>query len=296
MPASAIEFRLRMWIQIAIVFLGIWAPWIQPWDLSRRISTLEWLALELSRTGLVTFIVATPIVIVLGSLAAALGMIFRVWGAAYLGYNIVHHSDMQAGSVMAAGPYRFVRNPLYIGGWFMMLAISLVMTPTGALFTIVLVTLFYMRTVSGEEAFLKAQLGEPYLAYLRAVPRWLPRLRATLPAAPASPHWLMAIVTEIMPIGIFVTLAVVSWSYDNIRMLDSLLIFLAASLIIRGFMKAIIPTCVFVAVAPAAWGFFHLSISRSALIALGAALVIGALMPRKPQLEKPSAAGTSAAS
>src|SRR5271166_148506 len=132
MKASAIEFRFRMVIQIVIVFLGFWAPWLGAFDLGRRVSTLEWLALEISRLGLVSFTAATPIVIVLGALAAAVGAVLRVWGAAYLGYCIVHHGQMQGGGVMAAGPYRYMRNPLYVGGWFMMIAISLLMPPSGA--------------------------------------------------------------------------------------------------------------------------------------------------------------------
>src|SRR5208337_657706 len=75
MKASAIEFRLRMWIQIVIVFLGFWAPWLGTFELGRRIATLEWLALEISRLGLVSFTAATPIVIVLGALAAAVGAV-----------------------------------------------------------------------------------------------------------------------------------------------------------------------------------------------------------------------------
>ena len=43
---------------------------------------------------------------------------------------------------MAAGPYRYVRNPLYLGGWFMMAAISFLMTPSGALFVMVLLQFF----------------------------------------------------------------------------------------------------------------------------------------------------------
>ena len=67
------------------------------------------------------------------------------------------------------------------------------MTPSGALFTIVLITIFYLRLILGEEAFLGKQLGQPYQEYLRAVPRLLPRLRASLPAAGNKPHWLIAI-------------------------------------------------------------------------------------------------------
>ncbi len=237
MKASAIEFRLRMVIQIIIVAIGMWAPWIRPWDFGRRLSTLEWSALEISRSGLASFNVSTPIVIVFGAVLAAIGMVLRVWGAAYLGYDVVHHAEMQSGGVMAAGPYRHMRNPLYLGGWFMMAAISLLFTPTGALFIVVLVGLFYLRLVLGEEAFLSAKLGEPYREYLRAVPRIFPQLRTTLPRAMAKPKWLTALLTEIMPIGTFITLAFVSWTYDNTAMLWGILISFVASMIVRGMMK-----------------------------------------------------------
>ncbi len=236
MKASAIEFRLRMWIQIVILFLGFWAPWIGALDLSRRMSTLAWLALEISRTGLVSFTVATPIVIVCGATAALIGAVLRVWGVAYLGYGVVHHGDMQGCSVMAAGPYRSVRNPLYVGGWFMLLAVSLLMTPSGALFSIILITIQFLRLILGEEAFLTAKLGEPYREYLCAVPRILPRLRSSLPPVPVKPHWLVAMGTELNAIGIFFTIAVLSWTYDNLLMIKTVLVVFGASLIVKALM------------------------------------------------------------
>ena len=236
MKASAIEFRLRMVIQIVIVFLGFWAPWLGMFDMGRRIGTLEWLALGISHLGIASFTVATPIVIVLGALAAAIGAVLRVWGAAYLGFDIVHHGQMQGSGVMAAGPYRYERNPLYLGGWFMMIAISLLMPPSGALFTMVLITVFYLRLILGEEAFLAAQLGEPYAEYFRTVPRLLPRLRAGLPAAAAQPRWLAALLAEVTAIGVFVTLAFLSWTYDNLLMIKAILISFGISLVVRAFM------------------------------------------------------------
>lgn len=236
MRASAIEFRLRMWIQVVIVFLGFWAPWIGALDLSRRISTLEWLALEISRTGLLRFTSSTPFVILLCTLIAAMGAVLRVWGAAYLGYGTVHHAEMQAGSVMAAGPYRYMRNPLYLGGLCMMAAMAFLMPPTGALFVMVLVSVFYLRLILGEEAFLSARLSEPYQQYLRAVPRIVPRLHAALPSAPAKPNWPIAVLTEINAIGIFLAIAILSWTYNNLLMIKAVLVSFGVSLVVRALM------------------------------------------------------------
>lgn len=286
MKASAIEFRLRMLIQFAIVSIGIWAPWVTPWDIERRISALQWLAQQISRMGLASFTVAAPAVIVFAALLALAGAVLRVWGAAYLGYSVVHHGDMQAGGVMAAGPYRFMRNPLYLGGWFTMVAISLLLTSSGALFMIALITIFLLRLILGEEAFLGAQLGQPYQEYLRAVPRILPRFGAGLPRAEAQPHWFTALVTEIMPIGVFVTLAGLSWSYDNALMLLGVFVSFIASMVVRGLMKNRIPTFVFLVFAGATIAFFHLSWLKAVLIGFGAALIVGALLPRSPELKQ----------
>jgi protein-S-isoprenylcysteine O-methyltransferase Ste14 len=284
MKASAIEFRLRMLIQITIVFFGFWAPWIASstgrWDIGRRISTLEWLPLEMSRMGIANFTTAATIVIVLGALAALVGAMLRVWGAAYLGYDTVHHGQMQAGAVMADGPYRYVRNPLYLGGWFMMIAVSLLMTPSGALFTVVLLTVFFVRLILGEEAFLAKQLGEPYVVYLRAVPRLIPRVRGSLPPAGHKPHWLTALFTEIFPIGAFFTMGVLSWRYDQQLMLEGIFWSFLASLLAKGLMKAWIPTLVAAAVFAGAWSYFHLNWPRSILIAFGAWLIVRAFLPR----------------
>ena len=265
-----------MVIQIVIVSLALWAPWVKPLDLKLRMSTLEWLALEIARTGIATFAAAVPVVIVTGALLAAAGAWLRVWGAAYLGYDVVHHAQMQAGGVMAAGPYRYVRNPLYLGGWFMMAAISLLLTPTGALFLVVLA----------------ARLGEPYREYLRVVPRIVPRLRAGTPAAAVQAHWLVAVFTEVMAIGAFITMAVAPWSYDNLLALRGILISFVASMIVRGLMKAAIPTIIALAIGGAAWGLAHLSVERALLIGFGSGLVVWAIMPRRTTPESSPASNS----
>jgi protein-S-isoprenylcysteine O-methyltransferase Ste14 len=233
MRGSAIEFRLRMLILVTLIILGFWAPWIEALDLGRRITLLEWLALQASHAGLLRFTYATPVVIGVAIALSALGAVLRLWGSAFLGYDTVHHSQMQSGAVMADGPYRFVRNPLYLGVWCMLAAMAFLMPPTGALFSLVFVTLFLLRLILGEEAFLTQKLGEPYRAYLRAVPRLIPRLRASLPAAGHKAHWGIALVTELNPIGIFLIFAVLSWRYDYELMLKAILVWFGASLVAR---------------------------------------------------------------
>jgi len=241
--ATAFEFRFRVFILTVIVALGFWAPWIEAFgsgpEFARRVSLLEWLALALSRTGLVTFTAATTLVIVLASLIAAKGAALRIWGTAYLGAFTVNHTDMHAGSVIAAGPYRYVRNPLYLGSWGVFAAMAFMMPPTGALFALVLVTLFQLRLILGEEAFLSAQLGTPYGAYMDAVPRLVPRLRTTLPDGNTKPHWLRAVLAELNPIGVFITVAVFSWSYNHWLMIQAILVSFGVSIVVRALMPAV---------------------------------------------------------
>jgi protein-S-isoprenylcysteine O-methyltransferase Ste14 len=238
MGATKIEFRLRMIIMTAIVVLGFWAPWIEIWGIGNRFPLWAWLALELSRLGLISSAAAAPLVIGVAALVAAKGALLRVWGAACLGYDTVHHAQMQAGAVMADGPYRYMRNPLYLGGWCMMAAASFLMPPSGALFAMTLMTVFFLRLIFSEEAFLSVQLGQPYIDYLHAVPRLFPHLRAMLSRtgpAPSGhkPQWLRALVTEINPIGIFVALAFFSWSYNNWLMIRVIIVSLGLSLVVR---------------------------------------------------------------
>jgi protein-S-isoprenylcysteine O-methyltransferase Ste14 len=243
MKATAFEFRFRFPIMVAVICLGYWSPWSGAWGaaalFTQRISLLEWLALEISRLNLVTFTVATPIVIGIGTLFAAIGAWLRIWGTAYLGSATMLHGQMQAGAVMADGPYRFVRNPLYIGSWFMVAAMCFTMPPTGALMTIVAISIFQLRLIYGEEAFLSTQLGQPYLDYLHTVPRLIPMLRSTLPSTDRKPNWTRALIAEVNPIGVFVVLAALSWTYNNELMVRAILVAFGLSLIVRALVPGI---------------------------------------------------------
>ena len=238
MGATALEFRLRMLINAAIVILGFWAPWIEGWKIGQRIPLLEWLALHLARPGLLPFTLAAPILILAGAVVAALAVLLRISGSAYLGPGAVVHPEMRADGIVASGPYRFVRNPLYLGLWLMVAAMALMMPPTGALLAMLFITIFLFRLTLGEERLLAAQLGDPYRTYQFAVPRFMPRLRTSLAATGTKPHWLRAIASELMPIGVFITIAFLSWTYDRTLMLKAIVVSFGASLVVRALMPA----------------------------------------------------------
>jgi len=236
MRATAIEFRLRMAINVVIIILGFWSPWIEAWHIGKRISLIEWLALQLSRFGIASFSLVTSSLLALALLFALVSVILRISGTAWLGPNTVNSINMVAGRVMADGPYRFVRNPLYIGLWCMVVAMAFLMPATGALFAIALVTLFMVRLTLGEESFLTQRIGESYTAYLLAVPRFIPRLRGAPVATGSKPHWLRASLAELMPIGVFVGIVVFARNYDLALAGRIILVFFGASLVVRAFL------------------------------------------------------------
>ncbi len=77
---------------------------------------------------------------------------------------------------VAAGPYRFVRNPMYIGGFIVLFGFGLYeQSPAILLFTLPWLLLAHLFVVLYEEPHLRATFGAPYDAYCRSVRRWLPR-------------------------------------------------------------------------------------------------------------------------
>ncbi len=78
---------------------------------------------------------------------------------------------------VAVGPYRFVRNPMYVGAITLMVGSGLVLDAP-SVFGVALAALFFSNlfVIFVEEPGLAARFGETYLAYKRATNRWLPAL------------------------------------------------------------------------------------------------------------------------
>jgi protein-S-isoprenylcysteine O-methyltransferase Ste14 len=76
--------------------------------------------------------------------------------------------------LVASGPFRFTRNPMYLSLVGMLAGAALVMgTPGPWLAALALALTLRFRFIANEERALAASLGEPYERYRKRVRRWL---------------------------------------------------------------------------------------------------------------------------
>lgn len=235
MKATPLEFRFRFLILAVIYLLGFVVPWDQ-WLHLDSIRTWQLIASWPTRAGWFSFNTATIAALVLGILCALAGAILRTWATAYLSPSVVQDRSMHGEGVVAGGPYRRLRNPLYLGTFIHTFALALLMPPSGAIFCIVAVLLFQLRRIAGEESFLAEKLGEPYLAYRAKVPSLLPAFTPRIPASTTQPNWPTAFLGEIYMWGVVITFAFLGWRYNSMLLIKGVLISLGVSLIVRAFL------------------------------------------------------------
>jgi len=241
MKASSIEFRFRFFIHGIIYCLGFITPWNRWLHLdSAGPNAHVWgtLAAKLSALSPGTLNIgnAFNLLLVAGILFILAAAFLRTWASAYLGPSIVQDHAMHGESVVAAGPYRHLRNPLYLGIFLHTFALALLMPPSGAIFCILAIGFFELRLIFGEESFLTAKLGEPYLAYCAKVPRLLPAIKPRVPASAIPPTWPIAFLSESYMWGVVISFAAFGWRYNSNLLTRGILISLGASLVIRAFL------------------------------------------------------------
>ncbi len=234
---SPILFRFRVIILTIVFVLGFWSPWDHWFGWER---TRVWLVIpaEISRLGWMPLDRATLALTIVAIVCAVLAAAWRTWGTAYLRASVVYDSRMRADQIVADGPFRFVRNPLYIGTLFHALALTILLSPSGAIFVIVLVQVFHFILVAGEERLMLAQRGEQYAQYLKAVPRWIPAITPKVPASGARPQWGQAVLGEIYVCAVAVLFAGWAWRYNAQLLERGILIVYGTRMVLRALVLA----------------------------------------------------------
>ena len=81
--------------------------------------------------------------------------------------------------LVVVGPYRFVRNPIYIGAIIAMLGAAMVLWSGWlVLYALVVLIATHLLVTLYEEPHLRRIFGQPYEDYLRTVHRWIPTWRS----------------------------------------------------------------------------------------------------------------------
>jgi len=147
---------------------------------------LRWL----KRTPVQTFVLC-PLAVIVAELALHRGALTLVpWGVpllawGYLQYFLVGRYRLpQAGGsqgmevppdrIIATGPYRYTRNPMYLGHLIFMLGLALTFWSWFALLLLVARAAWFHRRVLHDEQRLRARFGADYAAYRKQVHRWIP--------------------------------------------------------------------------------------------------------------------------
>src|SRR5262245_48846468 len=191
--ASEAEFRYRFWIIFALFWLGFGSYTFDRQNLAANLVHAFAPGLDLDSHAAVRALQAVfGLAAFLGVIAAAL----RSWASSYLRSDVVHDTALRTEGLVADGPFRHVRNPLYLGNIILSLGMALLMSPLGALILVVGQTFFLLRLVGREEAELLASEGDRFRAYCAAVPKLVPSLVPRVPAGSARPHVVEGLVGE----------------------------------------------------------------------------------------------------
>jgi protein-S-isoprenylcysteine O-methyltransferase Ste14 len=107
----------------------------------------------------------------------ALGWPVLLAGFLLVGWAVSAVADVDIANptqVVARGPYRFSRNPMYVGWTLISLGAGLIVN-SGWVVMFLPVALLYLHrvTIPREERSLERQFGQSYLVYKEKVRRWL---------------------------------------------------------------------------------------------------------------------------
>jgi protein-S-isoprenylcysteine O-methyltransferase Ste14 len=81
--------------------------------------------------------------------------------------------------LVAIGIYKFVRNPMMIGVWSVLIGETVLFMNVGILIWFMIFFFASILFVAlWEEQDLEKRFGEPYRKYKKKVPRWVPRIRS----------------------------------------------------------------------------------------------------------------------
>ena len=117
-----------------------------------------------------------------GAVSQSLGWVWLAAGLALLGWTLWtfhrHSTTVNpyggASALCTDGPFRFSRNPIYLGDWLILVGISLLLNTIWPLiFAPLIWVMLRFGVIRYEEAHLEAKFGDAYRGYKARVRRWI---------------------------------------------------------------------------------------------------------------------------
>ncbi len=113
---------------------------------------------------------------ILGTLLVVAGELFRIYSVAFIGSISRTRKGSLGGALITSGPFAYMRNPLYVGNFFILFGFAVLSASFGLiLFSVLLFAFQYYWIVQYEEGLLVAKFGQAYVDYQMQVPAWLPK-------------------------------------------------------------------------------------------------------------------------
>lgn len=206
MRATDVEFRQRFWFIGGIFWLGFFCYSFDHHNAGIAAAQLVW-----GRTidpNLMSPAGPLHVVFAFAAFLCILCGLIRTWAAAYLRSTVVHDHALHSENLVADGPFRYVRNPLYLGGVLLAAGVGFLASPTGWFVMTFGLLFFYYRLILREEAALNNSQGQSFRDYCAAVPRFVPAWLAQVPSSGATPRWAQAFAGEMFIWGFIVAIVV----------------------------------------------------------------------------------------
>jgi protein-S-isoprenylcysteine O-methyltransferase Ste14 len=144
----------------------------------------------LSRTPVQTFVLC-PMIVAAFEVALHNGeLVFVPWGCLLLSWGYLQYLfigsyrlpraggswgiDIPPDKIVATGPYRYTRNPMYLGHLIFMLGLAVTFWSWFALILFVARAVWFHGRVLRDEERLAARFGGDFSAYRQHVKRWIP--------------------------------------------------------------------------------------------------------------------------
>jgi protein-S-isoprenylcysteine O-methyltransferase Ste14 len=143
---GAVLFRNRSWLPVPFLLVALLAP--------GHATAVNW---------------------IVGAVLIVVGEWIRLSGVAAAG-TVTRRRSRNVQRLVTYGIFRWVRNPLYVGNFFIWMGFVVI---SGVLWflplAIVIFAVEYTLIVAYEEGVLESIFGAEYLAYKQTTPRWIPR-------------------------------------------------------------------------------------------------------------------------